>query len=131
MRVLLPVVLLVVSLLLLAGMVLLCAGVAEMFHTRRSRRSGPSRAERSWNAAYRWLAKREARRQAQVPWTHYSEVDPLTGDYRIGIRRVYRDTVLDDVEIQRVPAGDHDGRLEWEGAAMVRAIECNDNRNHP
>lgn len=129
MRVLLPVVLLVMSVLLIAGMGLLCAGIAEAFHTRRSHRSGPSRSERAWNAACRWIAKREALKHARVPWTHYSEVDPLTGDYLIGIRRVYRGAVLDDVEIQRVSADDQTSRWEWEFTASTRATECNDNRN--
>jgi hypothetical protein len=126
MRAVIPAIAVLVVLFLGTGLVLLLTAPTGHLGVRHSAQPGPGRCEQLWNAACRWLAKREARAHAKIPWTKYSMVDPRTGDYLIGIRKVAHGEVVEQEQIQQVPAGDLASRVYWESVAFNRALECNE-----
>lgn len=110
-------------LLLIVGVGLVSAG-ATANHRKERRPPREWRSRCSW-----WVDRRTRRRETQVrrvPWRHYSRVDPVTGERVIGIERVYRDVVINNVEMHRGPDDDVVARLGREADAILRAVKCND-----
>ena len=88
------------------------------------------------DVAERWRRKRTASRAKSkerayrdVPWTHYSRVNPYTGNYHVGIERVMDGRVINSVQIgDPIPGNDVQARIDREGEAISRAWLCNTDR---
>jgi hypothetical protein len=126
MRVIAPELVGLMALLVISGIGLLLYGAILNWEAARQHRS-------SLRSSHGWWSERQRHRRDRAmraaPWKHYSRLSPVTGEYLIGIERIWRDQIIQEVEIARVPHDDIEDRLNWEATAILRAQECNDTRS--